>query len=77
MITKGGCLITMAMDLKTLRVSNRKTQKQVAEELGKSISTISSWENAKSFPDILEAYELAKYYNVELEDIIFLPDITV
>lgn len=65
------------MDLKTLRVSNRKTQEQVAKDLKKSASTISSWENAKSFPDVLEAYELARYYNVKLDDIIFLPNTTV
>ena len=54
--------------LKHLRESAGLTQKDLAEELGYSISLISAWDNGKSFPDLTCWKRLCDLYHVRLRD---------
>ena len=63
--------------LKTLRVSRKLNQEQLAEKLGISVSKLSNWENEKNFPDVVEIKKLEDFFNVEYKDINFLPSKTV
>lgn len=65
------------MTLKMLRVRDGLTQEEAAENLGIATSTLSKWENGKSFPDVPEIDKIEKFYRIRYSDIIFLPDDTV
>ena len=65
------------MTLKAWRTNRGLTQEDAAKKLGIASSTLSKWENAKSFPDAMEIGEIEKLYNTSYNDIIFLPDSTV
>lgn len=49
--------------LEAARVNARKTQKQVAEYMGKNVSTIQKWEKGLTVPDAIEFEQLCEYYN--------------
>ncbi|WP_159796541.1 helix-turn-helix transcriptional regulator [Streptococcus halichoeri] len=51
--------------LKELRLSKKLTMEQLAEDLGKTKSTISKWEKGTRSPKIYEIEEIAKYFEVE------------
>ena len=63
----------MAITLKALRVNAGLDQKTAAERLGIVPETLSSWENAKSFPNVLQITKIEKLYSVKYSDINFLP----
>ncbi len=65
------------MTLKALRANSGLSQEMAAKKLGIASSTLSKWENAKSFPDAIEIGEIEKLYNTNYNDIIFLPNNTV
>lgn len=65
------------MTLKALRVNSGLSQESAAKKLGVSPSTLSKWENAKSFPDAIEIRRIEEFYNTTYNDIIFLPRNTV
>lgn len=56
--------------LKEERIKNNITQEQLAEELGVSRQTISSWENGKSYPDIVSIIKLSDLYNISLDQLL-------
>lgn len=58
-----------AKNLKTLRLSKKLTQEQVAESLCVSSQTISRWECGNGTPDVLMLPELAKLYCVTIDDL--------
>lgn len=64
----------MGLTLKALRVNKGLTQKQAANVIGVSSSTLGSWENALSFPDVLNIKKIEMLYDTKYEDIIFFPD---
>ena len=49
------------MTLKALRVNSGLSQESAAKKLGVSPSTLSKWENAKSFPDAIEIGRIEEY----------------
>ena len=55
--------------LKKLREERGYTQLDVSLYLGTATTTIASWEQGVSSPDIEKAYRLMKYYNLLVEDI--------
>lgn len=65
------------MTLKMLRVANGLNQKQAAELVGVSTDTWGHWERCQTEPTISMAYHIANKFNVNLDDIIFLPKIAV
>ncbi|MGT2895948.1 helix-turn-helix domain-containing protein [Streptococcus entericus] len=60
-----------------LRAGTKMTQEEVAQKLDIATSTLSKWENGKSFPDVSEIKKLEELYNVSYADINFLPNNTV
>ncbi len=56
--------------LKELRSEKSVTQAELAELLGVSNRSISRWENGTTMPDFDLLIELAKYYNVEVGEIL-------
>ena len=53
--------------IKAARIEKKLTQEQVAELLGVSRQTISNWENAKSYPDIISVIKMSECYDVSLD----------
>lgn len=58
------------MNIKTLRIQHQLTQEQVAERLNVSRQVIVKWEKGESTPDIQYCMELAKLYNVTLDNLV-------
>lgn len=56
--------------LKTLRSEKSVTQAELAETLGVSNRSVSRWENGTTMPDFDLIIELAKYYDVEVGEIL-------
>ena len=56
--------------LKTLRSQKSITQAELAELLGVSNRSVSRWENGTTMPDFDLVIELAKYYEVEVGEIL-------
>ena len=56
--------------LKTLRSEKSITQEELAEKLGVSNRSISRWENGITMPDFDLLIELAKYYEIEVGEIL-------
>lgn len=67
---------TMAMTLKALRVNAGIDQETAASKLGIKARTLSSWENGKTFPNVPQIMKIEKLYNVNYNDIIFLPNMS-
>lgn len=58
------------MNLKNLRTRHQLTQEEVAERLNVSRQVIAKWEKGESTPDIQHCMELAKLYNVTLDNLV-------
>lgn len=57
-------------NLLNLRKQNKLTQLELAEKLSYSDKSISKWEKGESLPSIEILCELAKFYNVTLNDLV-------
>lgn len=53
--------------LKEKRIEMKLTQEQLSEKLGVSRQTISSWENGRSYPDIISVVMLSDIYDISLD----------
>jgi transcriptional regulator with XRE-family HTH domain len=60
----------IAENLISLRKSKNLKQSDLSEAVGYSDKTISRWENGTSTPDIATLINLAKFYEVSVEDLI-------
>ena len=58
--------------LEAARRNVKLTQKEVAEKLGISNSTICNWENGVSFPDAKQIEKLCELYGLSYDNINFL-----
>ena len=67
---KGGKSLNIGKRLKDARIESGYTQEQVAEQLDVSRQTISSWENGRTFPDIVSVVSLSDIYDVSLDVLI-------
>lgn len=65
------------MTLRALRINRGLSQEVAAKKLGIASSTLSKWENAKSFPNAIELRKIEELYQASYNDIIFLPSNTV
>lgn len=54
-------------NLKFLRKENGLTQSQVGDIVGKKETTIASWEQGLSLPDLQTLYRLSIYYRKTME----------
>lgn len=59
----------MNIGLKEVRQSAKLTQEQLAEKMNVSRQSVAKWENGESVPDIAKCCELAKIFDMEIEDI--------
>ena len=58
--------------LKALRLEARMTQEELAELINVSRQSVAKWESGDSMPDIVKCGELAKIFNLSIEDIALL-----
>lgn len=56
--------------IKTLRTEKGLTQEQLAEVFGVTNRSVSRWENGNNLPDVALILELAKYFDVEVGEIL-------
>ena len=57
---------TIRKNLIQCRLDANLTQKQVGEIVGKKPTTVATWEQGKTMPDIETLYHLTKYYGKTL-----------
>lgn len=55
--------------LKGLRLNAKLTQEELAEKMNVSRQTVAKWESGESVPDVVRCGELAKIFNLSIEDI--------
>lgn len=60
--------------LKAIRVMRGISQGDAARELGISPDTLRSYEQGKSFPDVLMIKKIEDLYQVSYDELIFLPE---
>ncbi len=53
-----------------LRKKNRLSQEELAEEIGVARQTISKWELGETSPDLKQAKELSKIFNISLDELV-------
>lgn len=58
--------------LKALRINKGLTLEQAAKELGINIVTLSSYENAKTFPDVPTINKMLVLYETNFDNVNFL-----
>ncbi len=56
--------------LKKIRHDMDLTQEQLSEKINVSRQTISSWENGRSYPDIISVITLSDIYNISLDELL-------
>lgn len=61
------------LTLKALRAIKGCSQIDAARKLGIAVSTLSSWEQGKTFPDVEHIKKIEDFYSTEYKNIIFLP----
>lgn len=57
-------------NLKRLRKINQFTQEVVAEKINVSRQSVAKWESGETLPDLESCMNLARLYNVKLDDLI-------
>ncbi|MBQ8134848.1 MAG: helix-turn-helix domain-containing protein [Clostridia bacterium] len=55
--------------LRQMRLSAKLTQEQLAEKMNVSRQSVAKWENGDSVPDVIKCSELAKIFDLDIEDI--------
>ncbi|MCP0887006.1 helix-turn-helix transcriptional regulator [Ligilactobacillus sp. WILCCON 0076] len=61
----------MKLTLKALRVLYGMTQKEVAEKIGVSVDTWSSYENANTFPNTKILNKIQEIFGISYNDLVF------
>lgn len=61
--------MTLGEKIAELRKKENVTQEQLADVLGISRQTLSSWENNSTAPDLLQAKHIAAYFKISLDDL--------
>ena len=57
-------------NIKKFRKIKKLTQEQIAEKLNVSRQTVSKWESGETIPDIYNCCELAKLYEITVDDLL-------
>lgn len=53
--------------IKNARLKEKLSQEELAEQLGVTRQTISSWETAKSYPDIISVIKMSDIFDISLD----------
>jgi DNA-binding XRE family transcriptional regulator len=61
----------MAILLKAARINAEKTQEEAAVYIGKTKQTIANYESYTSIPDVETAKQLAAFYGLTVDDIVW------
>ncbi len=61
----------VAKSIKNLRKEKKLTQDQLAEQLHVTRQAVSNWENGKTQPDIDTLKQIAEFFDVSIERIIY------
>lgn len=61
--------ISLGKRMKELRLACGYTQRQVAQTLSVSVQAVSKWENELNFPDILLLPEIARLFDVTIDQL--------
>ena len=61
----------MAILLKAARINAEKTQEEAAVYIGKTKQTIANYESYTSIPDVETAKQLATFYGLTVDDIVW------
>lgn len=59
--------------LKVVLAEQCKTNKWLAEQLGRDVTTVSKWCTNKSQPGLETLYEIAKCLNIDAKDLLVTP----
>ena len=62
-------IIRISEQICVLRKQKGITQKELAEELGVTTQAVSKWENARSWPDIQLLPDIAKIFDVSIDEL--------
>ena len=62
-------IIRISEQICVLRKQKGITQKKLAEELGVTTQAVSKWENARSCPDIQLLPDIAKIFDVSIDEL--------
>ena len=63
-------MMSIGLKLKHARLASNLTQEELSEKIGVSRQTISSWENEKSYPDIINIILLSDIYEVTVDSLL-------
>lgn len=63
---------TIHLRIYDLRKANRMSQKELADEVGVSVQTVSKWENNVCMPDITMLQDIAKFFRVTVDELLGL-----
>lgn len=69
-LISGGTVEDVSDNLKSLRISRGRTQKEIANSVNLDISTISAYERGKIIPSLAAVSDLADYFNVSVDSIL-------
>lgn len=61
--------MNLADNLKKIRKENNLSQEQLAEKLGVSRQSVSKWESGQAYPEMDKVLQLAKMFNLNIDDL--------
>lgn len=62
--------MNLADNLKKIRKENNISQEQLAEQLGVSRQSVSKWESGSAYPEMDKLLQIAKLFNVNIDDLL-------
>jgi len=62
--------MNLAENLKKIRKENNISQEQLAEQLGVSRQSVSKWESGTAYPEMDKLLQIAKLFNVNIDDLL-------
>lgn len=67
-------MVNMGEKLRSLRIENNLTQKQVADRIGLAISAVSSYESGSRYPTYDTLIKLARMFHVSTDYLLGIAD---
>lgn len=62
--------MNLAENLKKIRKDNNLSQEQLAEQLGVSRQSVSKWESGQAYPEMDKVLQMAKMFNLNIDDLL-------